>query len=98
MIEITDSALERLEALLDASGPEEDQCLRLTEGEPGDFGLSLDWPREGDELYARNGRVIIVIEDDIIDAVEDSTLDVIDGPDGPQLGFRGTFEEEAEEA
>lgn len=92
MIEITDTALERLEALLDEASPEEEQCLRLTEGDPGDFGLSLDWPREGDELYLRNERVVIVIEDEIIDSVEDSTLDVIDGPGGPQLGFRPTFE------
>jgi Fe-S cluster assembly iron-binding protein IscA len=87
MLAISDEALVRLEGLLDSAEPEESQCLRLTLDTPGEFGLALDWPREGDELYFREDRCVIVVEDEIVNEMEDAVLDVVDGPNGPHLGF-----------
>jgi Fe-S cluster assembly iron-binding protein IscA len=97
MLDISDAALVRLEGLLDGAQPEEEQCLRLTEKDEGEFGLALDWPREGDELFFRNERVVIVVEDEIVENIDDAMLDVMDGPEGEHLGFRPLFDDDGAE-
>ncbi|MEX1021977.1 MAG: hypothetical protein WD058_02410 [Dehalococcoidia bacterium] len=87
MLQVTDAALTRLTALLDGSEPGEGDCLRLTQKEPGDFGLALDAPREGDAVFALEARDVLAVDEATCAGLDDAIMDVVDGDGGPRLGF-----------
>jgi len=51
------------------------------------LGLTLDAPRDGDELVEHDGRLVLILGTSAAALLEDLTLDVIDTPEGTRLGL-----------
>lgn len=84
MLNVTEKAAGALLESLDASKSEESQLLRLTRAAEG-LGLALDQERDGDQVVEHDERKILVVEQDISQALDGATLDAVDTPEGPRL-------------
>ena len=85
MITITDNAVRQLRVLLEERGGTEQKGLRVGIAKGGCSGLqyemSLDAPKPGDEIVARDG-VEFFVDAESADYLRGSTLDYRDGLTG----------------
>ena len=84
MISVTERAVQELGAMLVANATEEEQVLRLA-GENEGFTLGLDCEREGDEVVRGEAGTILVIDSLLAQALDGSTIDTTDTPQGTRL-------------
>lgn len=75
MLTITDAAGTQLTEIIDEhTAPEDiDTAVRFMQGEKG-LEMTLDKPREGDTKVEHDGRVVVVLEEMISQALEGKTL------------------------
>jgi Fe-S cluster assembly iron-binding protein IscA len=85
MLEVTEGAKQALKELKSAKVGDPEAGLRLTVSSPGEFGLSIDTEREGDEVVEHEGSKILFIEGNVSSSLEGFTIDVQDTPEGTKL-------------
>ena len=85
MLSVTQSAVEQLSGMLEATETDENECLRLMHQGEGRLGLTVDGMHDGDQVVGDQGRPVLFIEPEVSDALDGATLDVVDGPEGAQL-------------
>ena len=88
MITVTERAKEHLKNTLEANcdeAVEDSQGLRLGMTGPGQFGLGLDTPREGDEVVEHDGSKVLMVEGELAGRLNGLTLDIQDTGEGEQL-------------
>lgn len=75
--------------LLDETEHDEGQLVRMVPDLEGNFHLTLDVTKKGDEIIDYLGQPVMVIQrksrDHILEHCTGDTLDVLNGPDGAQL-------------
>lgn len=89
MIEVTEQAGQLLKDMrIELQGTTDegraDKVLRLVYSS-GSFGVSLDFPREGDHVIQSEGTDILLVGADLADAIPDATIGCQDTPEGPRL-------------
>jgi len=89
MIEITEQAaqlLKELRSSMQGATDEEraDKVLRLVYS-GGSFGVSFDFPREGDHIIQSEGTDVLLVDRELADAIPDATIGCQDTPEGPRL-------------
>lgn len=52
------------------------------------LALTLDEPRDGDEVVEHDGRSVLILDSSTASLVDNLTLDVVETPQGARLGFR----------
>jgi hypothetical protein len=57
-------------------------------GEPDSLGLTLDKPRDGDEVYPHEERNVLLLDRTVAEQLDGLTLDVADSPEGKRLEIR----------
>jgi Fe-S cluster assembly iron-binding protein IscA len=75
MIMVTESAKEALKKALSASTEDSEVVLRLTPAEVGRYDLVLDHEREGDQVVEHLGAKVLLIEQQVSEALDKLTLD-----------------------
>jgi hypothetical protein len=85
MLSVTQSAVNQLTGMLEATESAENECLRLTDQGEGRLGLTVDGMHDGDQVIAAGVRPVLFIEPALSDALDGATLDTVDGPEGAQL-------------
>jgi Fe-S cluster assembly iron-binding protein IscA len=85
MLSVTQSAVEQLAGMLEATESDQHECLRLTHQGEGRLGLTVDGMQEGDQVVGDRGRPVLFIEPELSDSLDGATLDVVDGLEGAQL-------------
>ena len=85
MIEVTEGAKQALKELKSAKVEDPEAGLRLTMSSPGQYGLSVDTEREGDQVIEHEGSKILFIEENLSTSLDGSTIDVQDTPEGAKL-------------
>jgi len=85
VLTVTEGARQNLKETLLSFTDNREMGLRLSMTEPGRFGLALDKEREGDQVVEHEGLNVLFIGLDMVDALQGTTIDVRDAPDGPQL-------------
>ena len=78
MLEVRDDALEMMASMLNDSGVEEGQMLRLSANDQGTLGLSIDQPSAGDRVVAHHDRPVLVVEHSIDEQLDGTVLGVAD--------------------
>ncbi len=85
MIEVTERARQELKEILTANVEEPEAALRLTISSPGQFGLSIDTEREGDQVIEHEGAKVLFVEESLSLSLEGFVIDVQDTPEGAKL-------------
>ncbi len=84
MLSMTEAAGAHLAGLLERDEAPEDVFLRL-EQEEGELTLRFGHAHPGDSTFAHEGLTVLVLHDELCQELADSTLDVEDTDEGPQL-------------
>jgi hypothetical protein len=89
MIEVTEQAAQILRDMrIELQGTTDegpaDKVLRLVYS-GGSFGVSLDFPREGDHIIQSEGTDVLLVDRELADAIPDATIGCQDTPEGPRL-------------
>jgi Fe-S cluster assembly iron-binding protein IscA len=85
MLKVTERASKELKQVLEGAIKEPDQLLRLVTDLEGNYKLTLDTEREGDQVVEHEGTKIMVISPEISTELEGAVLDSQDTPVGPVL-------------
>ena len=78
MLEVRDDALQMMASMLNDSGVEEGQMLRLSANDQGTLGLSIDQAGVGDRVVAHHDRPVLVVEQSIDEQLDGTVLGVAD--------------------
>jgi len=90
MFSVTPTAIEHLNSMIGEAGVGEEQALRLIHQGGGQLGLTIDSSREGDQVEkGSSGRTVLVIEQELVTALDGSTLDAVNTDSGTQLSLVG---------
>ncbi len=81
---ITKSAQKYLEEKLREAGVEPGQAVRLSSGVER-WRIGLDEKRPNDMTYESDGKVLLVVDRELVDKLTNKTLDVLKGEGGPAL-------------
>ena len=98
MLYVTDQALAALAAMradLEASAGE---SILLYLEEDGSLGLALAEIEEGDNVIEQDGQVVVIVAEDLAEALEGMTLDVAVNEAGDEIEFLITESDEDDEA
>ena len=85
MLQVTEQAGHELKRMLDGAQKEPDQALRLISDDTGNFNLSLDAEREGDQVVEHEDTKVLVIEQVIAEQLEGATMAAEETPQGTKL-------------
>jgi len=86
MLTLTDAASEHLAKLLDESDVPDEAAVRLVVREEG-VALAADQPKPEDTTFEHNGKTILVLDEQVAEALNDRTLDVEDTEQGRALAI-----------
>lgn len=84
MLTVTEKAAATLRDTIDANTSEEAQVLRLASSAQG-FGLTMDEERDGDQVVTHEERKVLVIAEDVVQALDGATVDAVETPEGQRL-------------
>lgn len=74
MFDVTPAAVDALRELLDDSGSQPEECFRITES-GGQLAFSVDREAAGDKAFRDEERTILVVDQEMSEALEGATLD-----------------------
>lgn len=84
MFTLTANATSTLADLLEQNKQNDEDVFRLNRN--GDqFGLSLDQQRDGDEVYHKDEKPVLVLGADVTEHLSEVAMDIADTPQGQQL-------------
>jgi hypothetical protein len=86
VLSLTNEAATLLAALHDADAPRPEAVLRLNVDDGG-YGLTFDAPRERDMVVAYNGRILLVVDQSVVEALGDCALAINHTDAGPELAL-----------
>lgn len=98
MLSVTTAAVDHLNTMLDEVEASETEALRLVHQGGGKLGLTVDVQRDGDQAEPEKGRTVLLVDDELAAALDGSTLDSVDGPEGRRLTLVGPTPPEDESA
>lgn len=87
MLYVTDQALAALSAVREDSDAAEGESILLYLEEDGSLGLALAEIEEGDNVIEQDGRVVVIVAEDLAQALDGMTLDVTVSEDGEEIEF-----------
>jgi Fe-S cluster assembly iron-binding protein IscA len=98
MLYVTDQALSALGAMRADSDASPDESILLYLEEDGTLGLAIAEIEEGDNVIERDGEVVVIVAEDLAQALEGMTLDVSVSDEGDEIEFIITESDEDDEA
>lgn len=85
MLTVTEAAKDKLMETLLASTDDQEIGLRLSMKPPGQLGLVLDRESPADNVIEHEGLKLLLVEPELVELLQEATLDVQDTPGGPKL-------------
>jgi len=85
MLTVTNHAKDKLLETLLASTDDREIGLRLSMKSSGQLGLVLDRGSPADVVIEHEGLKLLLVEPDLVELLQGSTIDIQDTPDGPKL-------------
>jgi len=86
MLTLTQAAGEHLSKLLDESDANDEAAVRLVAREQG-LALAADQPRPEDTTFEHDGKTVLILDQQVAEALADRTLDVQDTENGKALAI-----------
>jgi len=87
MLYVTDQALAALGAMRAESDATDEESILLYLEEDGSLGLALAELEEGDNVIEQDGQVVVIVAEDLAQALDGMTLDVSVSEDGEEIEF-----------
>ncbi|MCC6793393.1 MAG: hypothetical protein IT336_17040 [Thermomicrobiales bacterium] len=87
MLYVTDQALAALSAVREDSEATEGESILLYLEEDGSLGLALAEIEEGDNVIEQDGQVVVIVAEDLAEALDGMTLDVVVSEGGDEIEF-----------
>ena len=84
MLTVTEKAAEYIREVLTRKEQGAPEALRIVHAEEG-YRLTLDDPKEGDQVFEREGQGYLVVDTEVGKALSDAKLDVQESPQGKSL-------------
>ena len=88
MLEVTDAAINHLGEAIESQEVGEAQAFRLVESAPQQLGLTLGEEQEGDQVFTRGDRTVLLVDPEISGTLDGAVLDTAESPDGTSLTLR----------
>ncbi len=85
MVTVTERAKEVLRALLIDNSKDPEEGIRLVFSPSGQIGLTLDKPREGDQIVESEGSKVLLVAPETAIALPGAVIDCVDTEEGPHL-------------
>jgi Fe-S cluster assembly iron-binding protein IscA len=85
MIGATERAKQELKRILNANTDKPEACLRLTANDQGQLGLAIDKERQGDQAIEHEDSKVLLVEENLADTLQGTTIDVEDTSEGAKL-------------
>lgn len=98
MLTVTDKAATYLRESLSNKQEGTPDALRIVYSESDGYQLTLDNPKDGDQLFEQDGQSFLVVDSHVGEALSDATLDVQESPQGASLMLTASATPPAEEA
>ena len=98
MLYVTEQALAALAAMREDLEASAGESILLYLEEDGNLGLALAEIEEGDRVIERDGRVVVIVAEDLAEALDGMTLDVAFNEAGDEIEFLVTESDEDDEA
>jgi Fe-S cluster assembly iron-binding protein IscA len=92
MIGVTERAKQELKRILTTNTDKPEACLRLISNEQGQLGLAIDVEKEDDQAVEHEDSKVLLVEKDLADTLQGSTIDVEDTPEGARLAISRSSE------
>lgn len=87
MLYVTERALMALAAMREDSEATDEESILLYLEEDGSLGLALAEIEEGDNVIEQDGEVVVIVAEDLAEALDGMTLDVIVSDDAEEIEF-----------
>jgi Fe-S cluster assembly iron-binding protein IscA len=87
MLYVTDQALAALSAVRADSDASAEESILLYLEEDGSLGLALAEIEEGDNVIEQDGQVVVIVAEDLAQALDGMTLDVSVSENGEEIEF-----------
>ena len=84
MLTITEAAGTHLQSILDKANAPDDAALRFVPGQQG-LEITMDKPRENDQQLEHEGRIILLLDQQLAEKLSKHTLDAKQTEQGPAL-------------
>ncbi len=84
MLTITEAAGTHLQSILDKANAPDDAALRFVPGQQG-LEITMDKPRENDQQLEHEGRIILLLDQQLAEELSKHTLDAKQTEQGPAL-------------
>jgi Fe-S cluster assembly iron-binding protein IscA len=91
MIRLTERAAEALKEMLTANQTPNDQGVKLFPDPSGGVAMTIAPASEGDEVVNEEGRLLLIVDAEIVGRVDGAELDLTGNDDGkePRFELRG---------
>lgn len=87
MLYVTERALIALGAMRTESDATDEESILLYLEEDGTLGLALAELEEGDNVIEQDGEVVVIVAEDLAQALDGMTLDISVSEDGEDIEF-----------
>jgi Fe-S cluster assembly iron-binding protein IscA len=85
MLTVTDRAAEFLRESLTRRGDGMPEALRIVYTEEQGYQLTLDNPKDGDQVFAQEGESFLLLDAELNEVLGDAIIDLQDAPQGPRI-------------
>jgi Fe-S cluster assembly iron-binding protein IscA len=85
MVTVTERAKEKLKELLQSETDDPSVGLRLAAAPSGEFGIFTDRERDDDQIFQHQGSAVLLVGQEMADAIGDATIDYDESPPDPRL-------------
>lgn len=85
MLTVTDRAAEFLRESLSKREEEMPEALRIVYSEAEGYQLTLDNPKDGDQVFAQEGQGFLLLDAELSEVLADAIVDVQESAQGPRL-------------
>jgi Fe-S cluster assembly iron-binding protein IscA len=85
VVQLTDSAMDQLEAIRDGNNLPEEAGIAIVPTEQGELSLAAISPQPNDEVHTRNDKTVLIVPEMLIEPLSDVTIDFVS--EGDEQGF-----------
>jgi len=87
MLNVSDEALGHLATMLDGvEGAPDEAAIRLV-AQPQGLGMAVDTPNDGDQTIEHDGRVVLLVDEQVAGMLEGRTMDLQETEQGTALAI-----------
>lgn len=81
MVQVTEQAMDQLEALREQIALTPEQAVTLVPNDAGELSFAIANPRQEDEIVERNGKTLVAIPQPLVEPMKHVVIDYVESPE-----------------